>query len=237
MGWADAPRGAACSKLPFRLCALAIVAVTVAAWALLASPPHRATAAGDCTTDASMDAEEKAFLVLINNYRTQNGLPPLGLSYTLTKASQWKSTDMANNNYFAHDDLSRTWDQRIRDCGYGYNTWLGENIAAGYVTAQDVFNGWKSSPGHNANMLGTNYTAIGIGRFYRAGSPYGWYWSTDFGGVSDGYVSISQPAPLQPVATAPSPRVIAPPRWRSLLQRYWRIAPVSASSVTARPAR
>ena len=31
-------------------------------------------------------------------------------------------------------------------------------------------------------MLGANYTAIGIGRAYTAGSPYGWYWTTDFGG-------------------------------------------------------
>ena len=95
---------------------------------------------------------------------------------------------MAQNAYFAHDDLTRTWVDRIRDCGYGYNTWLGENIAAGFSTAQSVFDAWRNSPGHNANMLGANYTAIGIGRSYLAGSPYGWYWTTDFGGVSDGFV-------------------------------------------------
>ena len=78
-----------------------------------------------------MDSEESAFLTLINNYRAQNSLGPLTASYMLTRASAWKSKDLATNNYFAHDDLTRTWSQRIRDCSYGFNTWLGENIAAG----------------------------------------------------------------------------------------------------------
>ena len=184
-----------------------LLAAAALACALALSPsvrPSRALALTNCTTDASMDSEELAFLGLINNYRQQNGLQPLALSYGLTKPSQWKSVDMATNAYFAHDDLSRTWDQRIVDCGYTYNTWLGENIAAGYSTAQSVFDAWRNSPGHNANMLGANYTAIGIGRYSLAGSPYGVYWTTDFGGVSDGYVAVAEtPAPL--VAPTPDP--------------------------------
>lgn len=151
--------------------------------------PSSASAAGDCTVDATMDSEEQAFLVLINNYRAQNSLGPLSASYMLTRASAWKSKDLATNNYFAHDDLTRTWSARIVDCDYGFNTWLGENIAAGYTTAASVFAGWQASPGHNANMLGTNYTTIGIGRYFVQGSTYGWYWTTDFGGFSDGWAT------------------------------------------------
>jgi uncharacterized protein YkwD len=183
-------------------------AIAAIALAALAPLPRAsvAQAAGDCTVDASLDSEERAFATLINNYRAQNGLAPLAVSYLLTKPSQWKSGDMAANDYFAHDDLSRTWVDRIRDCGYGYNTWLGENIAAGYQSAQAVFDAWRNSPGHNANMLGTNYTAIGIGRAYDASSPYGWYWTTDFGGVSDGFVWATEgPEPIvAPAATANS---------------------------------
>ena len=167
--------------------------------------PSSASAAGDCTVDATMDSEEQAFLVLINNYRAQNSLGPLSASYMLTKASAWKSKDLATNNYFAHDDLARTWSARIRDCNYGFNTWLGENIAAGYTTAQQVFAGWQASPGHNANMLGTNYTTIGIGRYFVQGSTYGWYWTTDFGGFSDGWATVSDvTSPIGGGAPAPS---------------------------------
>ena len=172
-----------------RAAAAAMLAVTLI-FAMGHRTAPRASAAGDCTVDASLDSEEQAFLALINNYRAQNSRPPLVASYMLTKASAWKSKDLGTNNYFAHDDLSRTWVQRIRDCGYGFNTSLGENIAAGYTTAQQVFDGWKGSPGHNANMLGANYTSIGIGRHFVQASTYGWYWTTDFGGFSDGWATI-----------------------------------------------
>lgn len=166
-----------------------------------------------------MDTEEQQFLVLINNYRAQNSLPALGLSYTLTRASAWKSADLGINEYFAHDDLTRTWVERIRDCGYGYNTWAGENIAAGVTTAQQVFDIWKNSPGHNANMLGANYHSIGIDRYYAPGSPYGWYWTTDFGGFDDGFSSITIEAPPTSIGAAP-PRVAQHRRHDT--PRYWR---------------
>ena len=67
------------------------------------------------------------------------------------------------------------------------NAWLGENIAVGNGDAATTFEQWRGSPGHNANMLGVNYTTIGIGRAYNATSQYSWYWTTDFASVSDGY--------------------------------------------------
>jgi uncharacterized protein YkwD len=152
-----------------------------------AGPAQRAHAVVNCTIDTSMDAEERAFLALINNHRAQNGRAPLGLSYRLSRAASWKSNDLGVNAYFAHDDLNRTWVQRIRDCGYGYNAWLGENIAGGAGSAQGAFDMWKNSSGHNANMLNANYTTIGIGRAYVAGSPFGWYWTTEFASIDDGW--------------------------------------------------
>ncbi len=151
----------------------------------------------NCDVDAGIDSEEQEFLRLINDYRQQNGLAPLALSDTLNHSAAWKSQNMAAESYFAHDDtpIGRTWIERIRDCGYTYNTWLGENILAGSETAAVAFERWRNSPGHNGNMLGANYTAIGIGRAY--GGPYGWYWTTDFGGVADGY---SQPPASYPCA-------------------------------------
>lgn len=194
--------------------AFATAAVLLLALAAIAPLPHFAStgaAAGDCTIDASLDADEKAFLGLINNYRAQNSLPPLAISYALTRASAWKSKDLGTNNYFAHDDLTRTWVQRVRDCNYNYNTYLGENIAAGVTTAQQAFDIWRNSPGHNANMLGTNYNSIGIGRYFVAGSTYGWYWTTDFGGYNDGWSSINDASPPAAIGT-PTPLATPPSR-------------------------
>ncbi len=150
------------------------------------------------TPAAAFDDQELEFLQLINDYRAQNGLPRLTMSTALYNASEEHSYDMGVNNYFAHDSLDgRTpWD-RIRAAGYTYNTWLGENIAAGFQSAQSVFDAWRNSPGHNENMLSPNYHAIGIGRVYVPGSYYGWYWTTDFGGVSEDGTppSLSIPQP------------------------------------------
>ena len=175
----------------------------------VSSGASHALAVTNCTVDASIDSEEQAFLVLINEHRAANGVPPLVLSNTLNAAAAWKSQHMADEDYFAHDDvpIGRTWVQRIRDCGYSYNTFLGENIAAGNSTAAATFEQWRNSPGHNANMLGSNYVAIGIGRAYNAGSTFRWYWTTDFGGFPDGPTSPT-PTPDEP---APTPTSTAPP--------------------------
>jgi uncharacterized protein YkwD len=185
--------------------------------------PAAAAPETTCATDATLDTEERAFLALINNHRLQNGLQPLAASYSLTRASAWKSTDVGVNRYFGHSDfLGRTWDQRIRDCGYLYNTWLGENIAAGVQTAQQAFDIWKNSAGHNANMLGANYTAIGIGRAYAQGSPFGWYWTTAFGGYDDGFVTKSGDAVSTGMRRASPPH--STQRWRHVTPRAASIA-------------
>src|SRR5205814_7182421 len=82
----------------------------------------------------TLDAEEQAFLTLINNYRAQNGAGPLKASIALTSASKWMSNDMAAKNYFPPDhvdSLGRSPFSRITSFGYVSNALWGENIAAG----------------------------------------------------------------------------------------------------------
>ena len=148
--------------------------------------------------DSPYDAEEQQFLQIVNEYRQDNGVGPLTLSDTLSVSSERHSEDMGEYDFFAHDTVqssyyparSQPWD-RMKAEGYGYNTFKAENIAAGYETAEQVFEGWRNSPSHNHAMLDGNYHAIGIARVYIPGSKFGWYWTTDFGGVVE-------PAPSAP---------------------------------------
>lgn len=134
----------------------------------------------------TLDAEELAFLTLINDYRAANGAGPLKASIALTNAAKWMSADMATKNYFSHtDSQGRDPFVRMAAFGYNYNSYRGENIAAGYADATNTFNQWKNSPGHNQNMLNPNYTVIGIGRAYSGSSTYRYYWTTDFGSYVD----------------------------------------------------
>ena len=145
--------------------------------------------------NSALDSEEWAFLTLINNFRAQNGSGPLQVSVALESSSKWMSNDLSSKNYFSHtDSLGRSAGARIQAFGYPYFPW-GENIAAGYSDAQNAFNQWlnacdadangQCTYAHRVNMLNGSFKVIGIARSYGPSSTYGWYWTTDFGGVVD----------------------------------------------------
>jgi uncharacterized protein YkwD len=115
-----------------------------------------------------------------NLERTNRGLPPLRASDALTRAAAAHSLDMATHNFFDHtgSDGSDPGD-RITRTGYVWRTY-GENIAAGYPSAQEVVAGWMGSSGHRANILNPNFAEIGVGYVYRQGTMYGSYWTQVF---------------------------------------------------------
>jgi uncharacterized protein YkwD len=130
---------------------------------------------------ADLDGEEQTFIRLVNDYRRSHGLGELAYQPALQQAADWMSKDMGDKNYFSHtDSLGR--DPFKRMAGFSYQGgWMGENIAAGKGSAGDVFNQFKNSPIHNANLLKPEYKKLGIARYFRPGSQYGWYWTVDFG--------------------------------------------------------
>ena len=40
---------------------------------------------------------------------------------------------------------------------------MGENIAGGFRTPEDVVNAWMNSSGHRANILNANFTHLTVG--------------------------------------------------------------------------
>lgn len=141
---------------------------------------------------ADFDQEELSFLEQINEYRAANGAGKLMLSPQLSKSAARHAADMGNFGYFSHDTQQSNYYpngykyyQRLRADGYGGADTSGENLVAGAAGAAEVFRMWKGSADHNANMLRSYFVEVGIARAYIKGSPYGWYWVTDFGGSLD----------------------------------------------------
>lgn len=98
----------------------------------------------------------------INAERVARGLDALPLDTSLSQLARMKSEDMAENHYFAHE--SPTYGsaaEMLADAGYPFNG-VGENIAhAGSVEkAHDLL---MSSDGHRRNILGSQWTKVGIG--------------------------------------------------------------------------
>ena len=187
----------------------------ISALAIVAMPDRGGTrpalALTNCTvsdTEIALDSEELDFLSRINAYRAANSAGPLTVTTSLSRASSWMANDLGVKAYFNHNEPSgRDWSTRLTDCGHPTGGWRGENIAAGtfWDTAASAFTAWQNSPGHNANMLNANYTRIGIGRKFVSGSPYNWYWVTDFGTKDDAGSPPPTNTPVPPTNTPVSP--------------------------------
>ncbi len=144
-------------------------------------------------------SEEWKFLREINAYRAANGVAPLRVSARLTNAAQWHAVDMGVSDHFDHTDSTGTT-AVARAAKFGY--WelpFAENIAAGSSSATEVFESWRTSPGHDRNMLNSAYTVIGIARRNVPGARYGGlYWATPFGGFEYPGDLVSEPAVSPP---------------------------------------
>lgn len=122
------------------------------------------------TQDANATAFEQEVIRLVNEIRVENGLKALTYDWELSRVARFKSQDMKDNKYFAHNSpVYGTPFQMMRSFGISFRS-AGENIAKGYATPQAVVNGWMNSSGHRANILNANYTHIGVG--YVSGGSY-----------------------------------------------------------------
>ena len=120
--------------------------------------------------DSTVTNFEQEVIRLVNDIRTENGLKALTYDWELARVARFKSQDMKDNKYFAHNSpVYGTPFQMIKNFGISFRS-AGENIAKGYSTPQAVVNGWMNSSGHRANILSANYTHIGVG--YVSGGNY-----------------------------------------------------------------
>ncbi|BAY44081.1 SCP-like extracellular [Scytonema sp. HK-05] len=117
---------------------------------------------------------EQQVFELTNQERAKNGLSPLKANAELNFAADKYAEEMSERRVLSHTgpDGSKAWD-RAEAVGYEARM-MGENIAAGQRTPEQVVKGWMDSPGHRANILRSQYTDIGVG-FYNN------YWVQDFG--------------------------------------------------------
>ena len=102
--------------------------------------------------------------------------PPVRLSGTLSDVALGHAADMARHDYFEHDDLSgHTPADRVRAVGYAEKL-VGENIAYGPESADEVVKGWLDSPGHCENIMDPRFAEMGIAYSPGRVSRRGLYW-------------------------------------------------------------
>jgi len=121
---------------------------------------------------------EQQVINLVNKERAASGLAPLASNWELCRVARYKSQDMINKKYFAHQ--SPTYGSpftMMQSFGIRFSAG-GENIAYGQRTPQEVMNAWMNSPGHRNNIMSPIYTQIGVGVAKASNGTY--YWTQMF---------------------------------------------------------
>ena len=113
--------------------------------------------------------------------RSFKAAPALSWNAKLGDAALAHSRDMAAQNYFSHraPDGSQVSDRASR-AGYSWQR-IGENIAAGQGSEEQVMAGWLASPGHCSNIMNPDFTEMGAAYAIDKSSAAGSYWTQVFG--------------------------------------------------------
>lgn len=106
--------------------------------------------------------DSREIIKVTNEARIAQNLQALRPDAKLDLAAAEKLNDMAIQEYFAHTSPTgvNPW-YWIKDAQYKYSV-AGENLAIGFVTANDTVQGWLNSPSHRANILNEQYLNIGV---------------------------------------------------------------------------
>lgn len=155
---------------------LLVVAVNVTASAKSIAATQTSTARWTKDVDPKKFADE--VLRLTNVERAKVGAQPLKASKDLTASALIRAMELPQK--FSH----------TRPNGYNFASAfvtgkghvVGENLAGGQKTPQEVVQAWMDSPGHRKNMLSKNFSELGVVYFYQPNSKYKHYWVQHFRG-------------------------------------------------------
>lgn len=109
-----------------------------------------------------LTSQEQILVDMINQERVTRGISPLTVDLQLVSLARQKSLDMIQNGYFAHESPTYgSASQMLTNAGYQYKS-VGENIAKN-ASVEKAHVALMSSDGHRTNILGSQWTKVGIG--------------------------------------------------------------------------
>lgn len=99
-------------------------------------------------------------LQLHNDIRRRQSLTEFLESLALTGMALTQTEHMALAETLSHD-INGSLSSRIQRSGFHFMI-VGENIAAGQRTPEDVFSAWMTSTGHRENICNPYFTQVGL---------------------------------------------------------------------------
>ena len=122
--------------------------------------------------DEMQIASVEAILEQVNAARTAEGLAALELDPVLCQAARVRAAECEKSFSHVRPDGTK-YKTAIAEAGIS-SGYTGENVATGYVTADQAMGGWVKSEGHRANILNDRFTKIGIA-LKKNNNQYGGY--------------------------------------------------------------
>ncbi len=122
-------------------------------------------------TELSPNEYELEVLRLVNEEREKEGLEPYEFGYSGYACAKLRAQELLVR--FDHTRPDGTICFTVFD-ELGVNelfSSMGENIAMGHRSPEDVVNAWMNSPGHRANILDPDYEQLAVGVVEIPNSP------------------------------------------------------------------
>jgi len=107
------------------------------------------------------DITSENLIDLTNQERVKAGLNVVTANQLLAKAAYNKGQAILTSQTFKHNLDGQKFSSWIKDAGYQYS-YVGENLAVDFVTAEGIISTWLDSPTHRKNLLEPQFSEIGI---------------------------------------------------------------------------
>ena len=116
-------------------------------------------------------------LRLVNMERAKVGAAPLTFAKDLAASAYVRAKELPYKFSHTRPNGSKCF-TAMPQIGH----MLGENLAGGQSSPQQVVQAWMDSKTHRDNMLSKKYTEMGVVYYYQANSKYKHYWVQHFRG-------------------------------------------------------
>jgi uncharacterized protein YkwD len=220
--------------VPRTLAPLVVTALVLTALGSLAAPTAVRAA---WASDAFSTVDENLMVQLVNQARANAGKAPVAVSTAVHDVAEWRSKDMIDRGFFSHSIPPEGYNVAyyMTQAGISFSWWgetIGKNTYSDSTATQAMFDWFMGSPSHQAIILDSRATHIGVGAYkgtYQGVADTHMYTMVFIqapgggGGATPAPQPTATPAP-QPTA-APTPKPTARPT----------AAPTATPVVTSEP--
>ncbi len=121
-------------------------------------------------------------LNLVNEERRLQGLQPLEPDLLLVSAARAHAEDLARTGTIGHEGSDgSTPAQRVTAAGYVWTS-VGQNVATGQTSPEEVVTAWMKSEPHRRNLLNPRFTSAGMATIDAPATRWGTYWVMVYAG-------------------------------------------------------